>query len=197
MIYLFPFIAAFIGWGINHLAVKMLFHPREPKSILGFKLQGIFPKNKTQIAAGLGQAAANGINLEELGAKIKDPEVLKDLAPFIEKHIDEFLHIKLKEKLPVVSMFIGDSTITKLKDGLLEEIEVLLPQLLGQFVDKLTSTLDIEKMVREKVEAVSNEKLEELVYKNMSKQIKAFEMLGAVAGFIISALQLLFTYLVS
>ena len=32
---LIPFISAFIGWFTNWIAIKMLFHPKEPKKILG------------------------------------------------------------------------------------------------------------------------------------------------------------------
>ena len=32
---LLPVIAAVIGWGTNHLAVRMLFHPRQERRILG------------------------------------------------------------------------------------------------------------------------------------------------------------------
>jgi len=40
---LFPVIAAIIGWGTNYLAVRMLFHPRQEKRILGLSFQGVFP----------------------------------------------------------------------------------------------------------------------------------------------------------
>ena len=40
---LLPVIAAAIGWGTNYLAVRMLFHPREERCILGLRVQGVFP----------------------------------------------------------------------------------------------------------------------------------------------------------
>ena len=49
-IYLIPFISAFIGWFTNWIAIKMLFHPKEEKNILGIKIQGIFPKRQQQFA---------------------------------------------------------------------------------------------------------------------------------------------------
>ena len=47
---LLPIIAAIIGWGTNYLAVRMLFHPRKQKNILGLKLQGVFPKRQKVLA---------------------------------------------------------------------------------------------------------------------------------------------------
>ena len=42
ILYFLPVIAALIGWMTNFLAVKMLFHPKEPKNIFGFSLIILF-----------------------------------------------------------------------------------------------------------------------------------------------------------
>ena len=55
---LLPIIAAFIGWLTNYLAVKMLFHPRLPLQVLGFSIQGVFPKRQKQLADKLGSLVA-------------------------------------------------------------------------------------------------------------------------------------------
>jgi len=52
-------IAAHIGLATNYLAIKMLFHPRVPKKILGLSFQGIFPKRQNQFAEKLGTYVAN------------------------------------------------------------------------------------------------------------------------------------------
>ena len=59
MIYVIPFISAFIGWFTNWIAIKMLFHPREPKRFLFMTIQGIFPKRQQQFAQKLGATVAN------------------------------------------------------------------------------------------------------------------------------------------
>jgi uncharacterized membrane protein YheB (UPF0754 family) len=52
---LIPFLSAFIGWFTNWILLKMLFHPKEPKIIAGFRLQGIFPKNQGLLAEKTGK----------------------------------------------------------------------------------------------------------------------------------------------
>jgi uncharacterized membrane protein YheB (UPF0754 family) len=47
---LIPLISAFIGWFTNWIAIKMLFHPKEPKRILGIRFHGIFPKRQGHFA---------------------------------------------------------------------------------------------------------------------------------------------------
>ena len=196
LIYLIPFISAFIGWFTNWIAIKMLFHPKKQVNVLGIKIQGIFPKGQQQFAEKLGTLVANElIHFDEIAAKLKDPEQLKELNPTIEAHIDTFLRVKLKEKIPVVAMFIGDNTIIKLKDGMMEEINILLPEVIDRYTQGLGAKIDIEKMVTEKVAAFSSDKLEEILESIMKKEFRFVEILGGVLGFIIGMLQVAITLL--
>ena len=174
----------------------MLFHPKDPKRILGVTLQGIFPKRQKQFATKLGTVVANELlHFDEIIGRIKDPVNQRDLAPFIETHIDEFLQVKLKEKLPVISMFVGEGMIQKIKEGLMEEIEVLLPELINRFTDKLSESVDVEQIVTEKVSNFSSDKLEEILVSIMQKEFRFVEIIGGVLGFVIGLVQVLLTIL--
>ena len=169
----------------------MLFHPRNPKRFLGITMQGIFPKRQKQVAAKLGAVVANELlHFDEIAVLIKDPSMLASLKPTIESHVDTFLHQKLKEKLPVISMFVGEGTLNKLKDGLMEEIDILLPEIIGKYADNLSSSIDIEKMVTDKVSNFSSDKLEEILESVMSKEFRFIELIGAVLGFVIGLIQM-------
>jgi uncharacterized membrane protein YheB (UPF0754 family) len=174
----------------------MLFHPREPKRFFGITVQGIFPKRQKQVAAKLGSMVAKElIHFDEIARLLKDPQKLKDLNPIISKHLDNFLEVKLKEKLPVISMFLGESTIGKVKEGMMEEIESLLPELIQQYTDSLGSSIDIERMVTEKVSNFSSDKLEEMLLNVMKKEFRFVELIGGVLGFLIGVCQLLLSLL--
>jgi uncharacterized membrane protein YheB (UPF0754 family) len=191
MFWLQPVISAFIGWITTWVAIKMLFHPREPKRFLGITIQGVFPKRQRQVAEKLGQVVAKElIHFDEIAAMLKDPERLNGLTPVIEKHLDNFLHVKLKEKLPVISMFVGEGTLQKIKDGMLEEITLLLPDIINKYTDSLSSQVDIEKMVTDKVSAYSSDKLEEILQSVMKKEFAFLEIVAAVLGFLIGLAQM-------
>lgn len=196
MIYLIPFISAFIGWFTNWIAIKMLFHPKEPKRFLFMTIQGIFPKRQQQFAQKLGVTVANELlHFDEIAARINDPKNLQSVTPFIEQHIDHFLHQKLKEKLPVISMFVSDGMIQKLKEGLMEEITLLLPQLINQYTQNLKDHINIEKMVSDKVAAFSSDKLEAILVGIMNKEFRFVEIIGGVLGFLIGLMQIALTML--
>ena len=191
MFWLQPFISAFIGWVTTWVAIKMLFHPREPRRFLGITIQGVFPKRQKQVAEKLGAVVANElIHFDEIAVMLKDPEQLKKLTPTIEKHLDSFLHVKLKEKLPVISMFVGEGMLQKIKDGMLEEINLLLPDIINQYTDSLSKQVDIEKIVTEKVANYSSDKLEEILQAVMKKEFWFLELVALILGFLIGLVQM-------
>ncbi len=193
---LIPVISAFIGWVTNWVAIKMLFHPREPKKILGVTFQGIFPKRQQQFAEKLGKlVSAEFLSFEDIEQKISSPDNLKKIMPMIENHVDDFLRTRLSQEMPVISMFIGDKTIGKLKEAFMKEIEVLFPQVMKQYAANLKTELDLEQIVIQKVSGFSSDKLEEVLYQIMSKEFRFVEIIGAVIGFLIGAVQVLITVL--
>jgi uncharacterized membrane protein YheB (UPF0754 family) len=185
-LFLIPLISAFIGWFTNWIAIKMLFHPREPKKILGIVFHGIFPKRQQQFAEKLGKLVSDELlSFEDIAKKIADPANVQELLPFIDAHIDTFLKVKLKESMPVVGMFIGEKTVNQLKAVFIEELTQLFPTLMEQYMGNLKEQLDLEKIVIEKVQGFSSEKLEEILQQIMSKEFRFVEIIGAVLGFII------------
>jgi len=188
--------SAFTGWVTTWIAIKMLFHPRKPISIFGFKVQGIFPKNQQLIAQKLGQVVSKEfLSFAEIEAKVINPDNLEKLKPEIEAHIDIFLREKLVTLFPMLSMFIGDKTINQLKTAFLTELENLFPILMKNYMKKLESDLDLEKIVTEKVASFSSEKLEDILNQITKKEFQFLEVIGAVFGFIIGLLQVLLTQL--
>jgi uncharacterized membrane protein YheB (UPF0754 family) len=193
-LYTLPFISAFIGWFTNWIAIKMLFHPRLEKNILGFKLQGIFPKRQAQFAEKLGQLVSKElISFDDIASKINSPQTLEKLLPTIELHVNQFIDVKLKEEIPLLSMFITGNTLDNIKKGIVKEFEVLFPTLVGNMTNNISNEVNIEKIVTEKVQAFSSDKLEEILMAIMSKEFKFVEIIGAVLGFIIGLLQVLLT----
>jgi uncharacterized membrane protein YheB (UPF0754 family) len=190
--YIIPvLLSAFTGWVTTWVAIKMLFHPRNPINILGFKLQGIFPKNQRLIAEKLGQVVSKEfLSFAEIEAKVTNPKNLEQLKPEIEQHIDKFLKEKLTTLFPMLSMFIGDKTINQLKAAFLTELESLFPILMKNYMGKLEKDLDLEKIVTQKVASFSSEKLEDILNQITKKEFQFLEVVGGVFGFLIGLIQL-------
>lgn len=191
---LIPLISAFIGWFTNWIAIKMLFHPKEPKKILGITFQGIFPKRQQQFATKLGKLVSNELlSFAEIEQKVTNPDNIQKILPILETHIDTFLREKLTAKIPMLGMLIGDKTIGQVKEVFLKELEELFPVIMKQYMTALEHDLDLEQIVISKVSSFSSNKLEETLYQVMAAELRFAEIIGAVLGFIIGIIQLLLT----
>lgn len=196
MIYLIPFISAFIGWFTNWIAIKMLFHPRTPRRIGPLTFHGIFPKRQQQFAEKLGKLVAEELlSFEDIEHKMTDPAHLTALRPMVENHLEDFLRRKLPDAMPVLAMFIGDNTINKIKEVFAAELDQLFPTLISRYMHTLRDELDLEKIVTAKVAAFSSDKLENILNGIMHREFRFVEIIGGVLGFIIGLVQVMLTFL--
>jgi uncharacterized membrane protein YheB (UPF0754 family) len=178
------------------MALKMLFHPRRPKKILWLTLHGVFPKRQQQIAESLGKIVGQELlSFGDIEKTITNPDNVKKILPLAEEHIDHFLRTKLKESMPIVSMFIGDKTITQLKTVFMKELEELFPAIMKNYVSNLKNDLDLEKIVVEKIANFSSDKLEQMLNQILTKEFRFVEVIGAALGFFIGLLQIFLTLL--
>lgn len=173
----------------------MLFHPKEPKRILGITFHGIFPKRQQSFAEKLGRMISEEfLSYEDIENKIADPKNLQKVMPIIESHVDMFLREKLSDEMPFISLFIGEKTRRSLKNVFMRELETLFPQLMKGYARNLEAELDLEKIVTEKVSSFSSDKLESILYQIMSKEFRFVEILGGIIGFVIGVVQVLISY---
>ena len=175
-------LSAFTGWFVIWLIIKILFWPQQPFAIAGFKIQGVLTANQQLIAEKIGKLVSAEFSFDALQQKVTDPENFNKLKPEIETHIDSFLRERLKVTFPMLSMLIGDKTITQLKTAFLTELETLFPALMKSYVANLEKEFDIEKLVSEKIAGFSISKTEALIYALAKKQLIKVQLLGAIIG---------------
>ena len=177
---LIPIVSAVIGWIGLRIA----------GSILVYK---IIPSRREELSRIIGKAASDAFSFTEIENKISDPASIKSVMPVVEEHVDDFLRNKLKEKMPVIGMFIGDKTITSLKEVFLKEIEDLFPQVLKRFTGNLQKDINIEAMVAKTITTVSPGQ----IVKALNPTLRFFSIAGAITGFVIGCIDLLTLYLIS
>ncbi|MEM6842357.1 MAG: DUF445 family protein [Bacteroidota bacterium] len=191
IIFTLPIIAALTGWVTNFIAIKMLFHPREKVKILFLELQGIFPKRQKKLAEKLGKIVSDELfSMEDVRKAITNPENLGDVHQVIDEKLDDFLQNRMMESMPMLYVFMSDDMRVKIKATLQQELELMLPELIDQFANKIEKEVDVERTVYEKVVSFSTDKLEEILYSIMRKEFKFIEILGGVLGFLIGLIQI-------
>jgi uncharacterized membrane protein YheB (UPF0754 family) len=191
-VFLLPLIAALIGWATNYLAIKMLFHPHNPRKILGLTFHGVFPKRQAQIAEKLGELVANELfSMSDVAQKIEElstqPEALEEVG----KRIEKTIRGKLIGAFPMLSMFLSDEMIEKVTNLFKGELEDFLRESAQGLAGKMERSVDVKVLVREKVQAFSSNKIEELLIGFMKQEFRFIERVGAFLGFLIGLVQVL------
>lgn len=198
ILFLLPFIAALIGWMTNYIAVKMLFHPKEPKKFIGITFQGVFPKRQHALAEKLGQLVADELfSISDVSAKIKEFATSDEAMNEVGKRIEMTIRNKLVQAFPMLAMFLSDEMVEKVTGLFKNELKDFLSATSQGMGEKLEENLNVKEMVKERVNAFSSEKLEELLNQLMKKEFKFIELVGAILGFFIGCIQLgisLFAY---
>lgn len=138
LLFFLPFLTAFTAWCTAWVLLYMVLYPLTPKRFFGITLQGFIPRYQNQIAIKVAEGVVQELSGGN-GLQLANPDTLQQLRPMIEHHLDSFLRVKLKEKMPVIAAFIGENTIVKLKEGMMEEIELLLPEVIARYTSSLTT----------------------------------------------------------
>jgi uncharacterized membrane protein YheB (UPF0754 family) len=194
MIYTLPFIAALVGWFTNFIAVKMLFHPKNPVNILGvYRLQGIFPKNQQNVAHKIGKMVADELlSSQDLKDRIMTPENIASIVQIIENKIDDFFSVKLPKRYPTISrILLSEKLKTRIVQELMEEVDSTVPEVVDSYFGDIEERFNVEEIIKEKVNNLPSNKLEELLMNLLEKEFKFIEYIGAVIGFIIGWIQVL------
>jgi hypothetical protein len=98
--------------------------------------------------------------------------------PIIDEKLDDFFRHRLTEKLPMISMFIGDKTIQQLKSVFMEELKQMFPTLMQSFASNM------QKDLIDQLEHQSLQKFEIIAFKATAPLRKLAILTGLIWGVI-------------
>ena len=186
-----PLIAALIGWVTNYIAVKMLFHPRNPWKLLWiFPIQGIFPKRQQAFAEKLGDLVASELlSTTEVTSKLQGYASSPEMVKVVRNKIEQALVQRLPEAVPMAALFLTPELISKVSGAFAKDLPEMIQGLTSEMTRKLESDLDIRELVRDKVANFSSDKLEQILFSIMKSEFRFVELVGGVLGFAIGVVQ--------
>ena len=186
-----PLITAFIGWLTNKVAVKMLFRPRRPLKILGWRWQGLIPRRQAEIATRTGEIVEREILGQHLlRDNIRGIDLRPHLSDLISRLIEQGVGEQLKQ-IPLVGSFVNDSTLATLKTKAVDEMNKAAPGFVEKLADEAESRLNIKSYIEEQVSGFDLDKLESVVTQIASNEFRTIELMGGVLGFLVGTIQLL------
>ncbi|TDT69773.1 uncharacterized protein DUF445 [Hypnocyclicus thermotrophus] len=185
-------IASLIGWFTNFVAIKLLFKPYEPINLGFFKLQGVIPKRREEIAINIAETIDRDlISMKDITKTINSIELEDE----IDKIVDDIVEKKLKDDLfkniPMIAMFVNDSMISKIKGYIKDVIEENKEELVNIIIHKLENEIDFKEIIVNKINQFSLEEVEKMTINIAKKELKHIELIGAILGAIIGVVQFL------
>lgn len=182
-----------IGWFTNWVAVKMLFKPEKPVNLGIMKLQGIFPKNQGQLAERIGKMVAQELlTTHDIRERVLHQDNINALLEFVDTKVEEYLKNEFPRKYPITSIFFGKRRREKIRLDLMQEVHVLAPEVIHKVMEDLENNMKVEELVAKKVAALSPDKLEDLINGILKKEFKFIEWSGAILGFLVGLIQVIF-----
>ena len=190
-------ISGAIGWITNWVAIKMLFRPHKEINFGLFKIQGLIPKRKAEIGSGIASIIQNElISVKDVISNIDREEFSKRLNSLIDDVLDRNLKKKVKEKFPLLQMFFTDKVAkdvgNTIKDIVMENQEKIF-EIFSNYAEE---NIDFEVIISDKISNFSLDKLEEIITLLANKELKHIEVIGAILGMLIGAVQYLITLII-
>ena len=190
-------ISGAIGWITNWVAIKMLFRPHKEINFGLFKIQGLIPKRRAEIGTGIANIIQNElISVKDVISNIDREEFSKRLNNLIDDVLDKNLKKKVKEKFPLLQVFFSDKVAkdvgNTIKDIVMENQEKIF-EIFSNYAEE---NIDFEVIISDKISNFSLDKLEEIITLLAKKELKHIEVIGAVLGVLIGAIQYFITLIV-
>ena len=190
-------ISGAIGWITNWVAIKMLFRPHKEINFGLFKIQGLIPKRRAEIGSGIANIIQNElISVKDVISNIDREEFSKRLNALIDEVLDKNLKKKVKEKFPFLQMFFTDKIAKDVGNTIKDIIMGNQEKIFEIFSNYAEENIDFEVIISDKISNFSLDKLEEIITFLAKKELKHIEVIGAILGMLIGAVQYLITLIV-
>ena len=184
-----------IGWITNRLAIKMLFRPFQPVNIplINFKIQGLIPKRKAEIAKSIGETVETELlSMEEIIMELIKGDNKDEILAMFKNKIAEIITDKRSSLIPSVFK----KMILKYINGIIdEEGDRIITEFIEDTVIKATASIRLSKMIEDRINKFEIEELEKIAIKVVRAELRHIEILGGILGFIIGIFQGIFILL--
>lgn len=188
--FLVVIIGMLIGWITNYIAIKMLFRPYKEINLFFFKIQGVIPRRRHEIGINIARTIKNDvISMEDIINSIDKDKIGEHLEKIVDKILKSKVEAELLRVFPMAAMFLSESVMEKINNGIKKMIMENKDVIIEEMLKGLESEVDFETIIVKNVDSFSVEKLEEITFNLAKKEFKHIEIIGAILGGIIGAIQ--------
>lgn len=189
---LMPAFGLVVGWFTDWLALKLIFNPKQPKRILGFKVQGLFLRRRREVAADYGGLIADEIITPRkvIQAVLTGP--LSDrVFVMVRRQVQAALDHSAGAARPLLVATVGSTRYQEMKLSITGQVMARLPHTLRHVESYAKQAMDVRSLLVEKMQHLTDRQFERLIRPAFEEDEWKLIAVGAVLGFVMGELQAL------
>ncbi|WP_158882193.1 DUF445 domain-containing protein [Amycolatopsis anabasis] len=188
-----PLFGLFTGWFTDWLALKMIFHPKQPVRYFGlFEWQGLFLKRRAEVSDAYGSLIAQEIITPRnvIEAVLRGPLSDKVLV-LIQRQVDDELSKHASVAKPLLVFAVGSKRYQEMKLSISRKIMERLPETMRYIEDYAEDAMDIRNLLVTKMKELEPEEFEGLLRPAFQQDEWILIATGALLGFAVGEAQVL------
>ncbi|MBL4793980.1 MAG: hypothetical protein JKY24_00305 [Pseudomonadales bacterium] len=189
--WIIPFIAGFVGWGTNWLAIQLTFHPVEFVGIPPFLgWQGIIPSKVEKMANIVVDKTINRLGtLSELFKEMEPEKIALHITEVSMSRIEEYTDDVMTEKNAVLWENLPNILKQRVYSRARKQIPVVMDNLIQDMSENIEDLVDIKHMIITQMS--SDKELLNRVFKEVGeREFKFVINSGFVFGFLFGIIQM-------
>jgi len=185
-----PLFGLFVGYSTDWLALKMLFHPKEPRRILGVTIHGRFLARQEEVTADYAALLSERVLTPEhfFDALLNGPYA-DSLFRLVRHHVHRVVDERAGPARPFVVMAVGSRQYEEMKARVVRAIEAELPTTMAHAHAYTAEALDVRNTVTEKMERMTPTQFEALLRPAFQADEWILVTVGAALGFLVGLSQ--------
>jgi uncharacterized membrane protein YheB (UPF0754 family) len=196
MLWTLPVVGAVLGWLTNWVAIRMLFRPKLPFGLWKFKIQGLIPSRKKELATSVAATIDTKlVEAEDLEQVLTDARTTAAVQKAVDEYMTDVVRKNLGTLYAAASALGREKYLTVIPGLISEQLIRRMPQIAGRLAENLKASLDLKALIAKKINKFSDDELEETVLGIANTQLRAIEYWGLLIGGTIGGLQWLFLHL--
>ncbi|HEX7323148.1 MAG TPA: DUF445 domain-containing protein [Mycobacterium sp.] len=182
------------GFASDWLALNLIFIPREPRMLFGrIPIQGVLHAERDNVTRDYARILANDLfSPDVLLEAILNGPTTDRLFAAVEKEISAALDTQAGAARPLLTFAIGTARYRQAKDAIVRMFLDRLPESMAEAKDYTAKTLDVENLVIEKMNKLTPDQYEAILRPVFKDDEMLMVMVGAVLGFLVGELQVIF-----
>jgi uncharacterized membrane protein YheB (UPF0754 family) len=189
-LWLMPLFGFLTGWLSDWLALNLLFIPRDPKRLLGFRFHGVIQRNREQITRDYAKVMAQDLFSPEVlfESLLRGPSSER-LFAMMHREISRAVDKQTGAAVPLVQLAVGSARYQRAKAAVVRTALDRIPETVAHAHGYASEVMDIEGTIADKMRQLDSEQFEAIMRPIFKDDEWLIILVGAVLGAVVGELQ--------